>query len=393
LCRENPYAANAVEAFVSSAVGAGIKPSSLLTDAAVKAEVRAAWLQWTDESDADGLTDFYGLQALAVRALFEAGECFVRFRPRRAEDGLSVPLQLQILEAEHLPFHHNEQAANGNVIRAGIEFDGIGRRVAYHFLRNHPGEAALNFAGLDKTVVPASEVMHLYRPLRPGQIRGQPAIVPGMIRLYLLDQYDDAELDRKRVAAMFAGFVTKPRPEDGSPVPLDTHRADQEGQPLPPEVALAGLEPGTLQVLLEGEDIKFSNPSEVGDRTKRSCIARCLPSPRRWPAIPRDHCRRRQVELLELACLAGRSSTPDGSVPAHDAGVPNVQADLATMARNRAAVRPAVGVSVASLSRRSLCLRCGEVNPAEVGMGRSVEGSQGRRARPGQRLEVAIRHH
>ena len=264
LCRENPYASNAVEAFVSSAVGGGIKPSSLLEDAAVKKELQAAWLEWTDEADADGLTDFYGLQALAARALFEAGECFVRFRPRRAEDGLSVPLQLQILEAEHLPFDHNEQLANGNTVRAGIEFDQIGRRTAYHFLRNHPGEAALNFTGLDKTVVPAAEVMHLYRPLRPGQIRGQPAIVPGMIRLYLLDQYDDAELDRKRVAAMFAGFVTKPRPEDGSPVPLDPQRADKEGQPLPPEVALAGLEPGTLQVLMEGEDIKFSNPSEVG---------------------------------------------------------------------------------------------------------------------------------
>jgi capsid protein len=30
-----------------------------------------------------------------------------------------------------------------------------------------------------------------------------------MVRLWLLDQYDDAELDRKKVAAMFAGFVTR----------------------------------------------------------------------------------------------------------------------------------------------------------------------------------------
>jgi hypothetical protein len=69
-----------------------------------------------DEADADGLTDFYGLQAMAARAMFEAGECFIRFRSRRPEDGLqearrgaspdrepmSVPLQLQMLSSEHL---------------------------------------------------------------------------------------------------------------------------------------------------------------------------------------------------------------------------------------------------------------------------------------------------
>jgi lambda family phage portal protein len=273
LCRENPYAANACEEFVASTVGTGIKPSSLVGDRKRKAEIQKAWLRWTDEADADGLTDFYGLQALAARAMFEAGECFIRFRPRRVEDGLSVPLQLQLLESEHLPFDHNEDTKYGNTIRSGIEFDKIGRRVSYHFLRNHPGDNIVGLGGnLDKTIVPASEVLHLYKPLRPGQIRGQPGLTPGMVRLYLLDQYDDAELDRKRVAAMFAGFITKPRAEDDGPVP--TESTDVLG------AAVAGLEPGTLQVLLEGEDIKFSNPAEVGGsyeafqwRTLLSCCA------------------------------------------------------------------------------------------------------------------------
>ena len=49
------------------------------------------WLAWTDEADAEGLTDFYGLQRRAAREVFLAGEVFVRIRPRRAEDGLTVP--------------------------------------------------------------------------------------------------------------------------------------------------------------------------------------------------------------------------------------------------------------------------------------------------------------
>jgi len=262
LCRENPYAANAVEAFVAAAVGTGIKPSPLYLPADKKKAVVKAFLHWTDECDADGLTDFYGLQALAARAMFEAGECFIRFRPRRPEDGLSVPLQLQLLEAEHLPLTHNETLANGNTVRAGIEFNGIGRRVAYHFLRSHPGDLALNWKGLEKTIVPASEVLHLYRPLRPGQIRGQPGITPGMVRLYLMDQYDDAELDRKRTTAMFAAFVTKPSTDVEDPLT----GTQAEGVTAADDAGTATLElqPGTIQVLADGEDVRFSEPTEVG---------------------------------------------------------------------------------------------------------------------------------
>ncbi|WP_155518468.1 phage portal protein, partial [Ralstonia solanacearum] len=54
----------------------------------------------------------------------EGGECLIRLRPRREEDGLAVPLQLQLLEAEHLPMHLNTDLPSGNVVRAGIEFDG-----------------------------------------------------------------------------------------------------------------------------------------------------------------------------------------------------------------------------------------------------------------------------
>jgi lambda family phage portal protein len=258
LCRENPYAINAQEAFVAAAIGVGIKPSLLSPDAALKANVQKTWLAWTDEADADGLTDFYGLQTLACRAMFEAGECFLRFRPRKPKDGFRVPLQLQLLESEQLDFTLNRPLANGHILRCGIEFNPLGQRVAYHFFKVHPGDRSLgDVSNIEKTIVPASEVLHLYRPLRPGQIRGQPALTPAMVRLYLLDQYDDAELDRKKVAAMFAGFVTKAAPDGPDPLPAEPVLDDSTS-------LLAPLEPGMMQVLLPGESITFSSPSEVG---------------------------------------------------------------------------------------------------------------------------------
>ena len=218
LCRENPYAANAKDAFVGAAVGSGIKPSSQHGDKDTRAAIQDAFLRWTDEADADGLTDFYGIQAIAAGAMFEAGEVFVRFRPRLPKDGLSVPLQLQLYESEMLSYRKNETAPNGNVIREGIEFDALGRRVAYHFFKSHPGELYPVIFDFSYNRVPASEVLHLYRPLRPGQIRGQPQLTPSMVRLYLLDIQDDAELARKQVATLFAGFVSKKSPISDNPL-------------------------------------------------------------------------------------------------------------------------------------------------------------------------------
>ena len=252
----NGYAANACEAFAANLIGDGIKPSSLIEDAALRDRVQKLWLAWTDEADADGLTDFYGLQAMVAREMFVAGECFVRLRPRRAEDRLLVPLQLQLLQSEMLPFEKIETDPNGNPIRCGIEFDLIGRRVAYHFRRRHPGDSTDQRVALPDTVrVPAEEVLHIYRPIDAGQIRGLPHVAPAIVRLFLLDQYDDAELDRKKTAAMFAGFITKTAPEDPM---MGEGAADLDG------AAIASLEPGTMQVLLPGEDIRFSTPADVG---------------------------------------------------------------------------------------------------------------------------------
>jgi lambda family phage portal protein len=89
-------------------------------------------------------------------------------------------------------------------------------------------------------------------------MRGVPIITPALVRLFMLDQYDDAELERKRIAAMFAGFILTPAPEDVIPIDGIDDSAPQEN------IGLSGLEPGTMQTLLPGEDIKFSEPADLG---------------------------------------------------------------------------------------------------------------------------------
>lgn len=258
LIRNNGYASNAVESWSANTVGDGIKPQSLMKQARSKEKLQRLFADWTDEADAEGLTDFYGIQRRLAREAFIAGEAFVRFRFRRPEDGLAVPFQLQVLPSEMLPLNKNETISTGE-IRQGIEFDLIGRRVAYHFYRRHPLDVSTGTAIVGETVrVPADEVVHLVDALEPGQIRGVSRYAPAIVKMFLLDQYDDAELDRKKVAALYALFVTSGLGEDMAP--KDT---DGDGS-APLEEDILQLSPGAILRLEEGEDVKVTDPADSG---------------------------------------------------------------------------------------------------------------------------------
>lgn len=259
LAENNPYAAAAKETFVSALVGSGIKPSSLVKDAALKGQIQEAWLDWTDETDADGLTDLYGQQALIAAEMFEAGECFVRLRARRVEDGLTIPLQLQLLPAEMLDLADNRDLGFGRRIEMGIEFDALGRRVAYHFWRQHPAaDQTFGIYATLKTRVPAEEILHLFKPIKVGQIRGIPHTLSAIVTAAIMDAYDDAELERKRTAALFSAFITSASPEED---PLAEAAATAEDMGVTGGVA---MEPGATVDLDPGQDIKFAEPADVG---------------------------------------------------------------------------------------------------------------------------------
>lgn len=255
-------AAANVRVWTTNVIGTGIIPRVKTKSAALKKQATDLWDKWVKVADADCVLDFYGIQALATRCWFSDGECFVRERPRRMNDGLPIPFQVQVLESDMCPLldaDTYEGLPAGNYIRQGIEFNAIGRRVAYWFWKSHPGDkvpATITANLLSR--VPAEQVCHIFEPLRPGQVRGVPEMVSVIAKLKNIADFDDALLERQRLANMFTLFITRPM-ASGANDPM-TGLAYQGSADEP----IAALEPGVSQELLPGEDVKFSSPPDAG---------------------------------------------------------------------------------------------------------------------------------
>ena len=258
LVRNNPLASGAVDSFVSNLVGSGITPRWKLPDnPELKTEIQQLWLDSCDELDFAECCDMAGLQSLIANTVIVSGECLVRFRPQPSSSKLPVPLQIQVLEPDHLDAGYNTVAPNGNEIRMGIEFNKKGKRVAYWLYRDHPGEAFLKSSS-ERIRVLAPEILHIYRVLRPGQIRGRPWMSPIIVKLHEIDQCVDAELVRRKTTAMFGGFITELPGETIDASPLGKRAAnDSEDREV------VALEPGTFPVLPPGMSVTFSDPKDV----------------------------------------------------------------------------------------------------------------------------------
>lgn len=259
--RNNPYAAAGIEGLADFQVGYGIQARSATGDAEVDKAVNALWSAWTGRADLAGLLDWHGMTHLAATSRCRDGEVLALLVPLTAAErrarGVEVPLGIQLIEADYLDDLKNERLADGGVIRNGVELDPNGRPRAYWLHEDHPGEQMLlGRVFLLSRRVPAAQLLHLFRPKRPGQVRGAPDLAPVMTRLRSLDEYEDAALEQAKVQACLAAFVTS----DAGPGkgPLEGAKDPESGQQR------KTLAPGIVERLKPGEGVAFLEPSGSG---------------------------------------------------------------------------------------------------------------------------------
>jgi lambda family phage portal protein len=247
LANNNPFICNAIANWTANLVGAGIMPTAKHSSADIRKALGAQFIEWANDADADCRTDFFGLQADVARGLVLDGEAFLQLL--QSNDGFRI----RIIPPELIDESMTRELADGTVIVQGVEFDTEGKRAAYWILPQRPASQFANYA--PPVRVAADDVLHIFKPLAAGQVRGISWLAPIILPASEFDQLIDALLMGVKVAALHAGFIVDQN-ANGS-LPYD---GDQAGS-----LMTSGIEPGTLKVLPQGLDIKFNSPQQANE--------------------------------------------------------------------------------------------------------------------------------
>lgn len=254
LVRNNPWAREGIRVIKDDTVGWGIKPKATGRSAP---RVMELWKLWgeTSQCDAEGQLDFYGLQALVMRTIVESGEVLVRRRLRRPDDGLAVPMQLEVLEPDYIDTGKDNIALpNGGRITLGIETDAIGRRVAYWLFDQHPG--GNTFVSAASRRIPADGILHIFDKERAQQKRGHSWFASVDKRLHDFDEYEDATLMKQKIAACMTAFVT----DEG-----DGGGIGDEDEDSATGLPVDTFDPGAIITLPPGKEVTISTPPQASD--------------------------------------------------------------------------------------------------------------------------------
>lgn len=238
----NPHARAAVEALVTALAGTGARATPRHPDPDQRNIIGAAFDEWADEADMAGRSDWWSLQADIVRAMVIDGEALLLMID--TPDGL----RLRQIPAELLDESETRPLPSGEIV-GGVEFDTFGRRVAYWIRDEAPGSVFTTWSPARR--IDAADVLHIFKPIGPGQVRGISWLAPVLVKLGEIDGLSDALLMGFRVAALHAGFIKNINDQSGD-IPFD----------LNPD-GMVSLEPGTLRVLPHGYDISFSSPVQA----------------------------------------------------------------------------------------------------------------------------------
>ncbi len=259
LVRDFPYFASAVDNIVAFTVGAGITFQSKVRTADGKLDKRRAqqiedaFRFWADEADVAGKLHFYEMMDLGKRQDVECGEFLLvkRYRPKERR---YIPYCLQAYEADWLTTRndtgHQAGTAAATEIWQGVEYEtSTGRVLAYHF--TDPD-------GWGKPVrIAAEHIVHGFKTLRPGQIRGITPFAAGLLLARDLQEYMDAEIDAAKMAAKYLAFVKSESPIAGQ-LGVKTYGTGEDQQ------YIEEMENAIVEYLNPGESVEIAHNPRPG---------------------------------------------------------------------------------------------------------------------------------
>jgi lambda family phage portal protein len=248
--RNSGYAEGLVETYVADCIGAAGPRLQIESDDENWVEsVERGWESWSESCDLADKLHFCEFLRLAVREFFQSGESFIQKVTGDLQD--RVRLRLLMIEADRIssPSRMNDQE-----VREGVRVDpATGRPLAFYVLKKHPGSSFYAGSLTEYSEVPARDMLHVFKSLRPGQTRGVPWLAP------VLDLFGHLRdlTSHTLLAAQYAAALA---------VLLYTEHNDATFDDCDGVYDILDIEPGTLSMLPRGwraTQIKPEQPPAV----------------------------------------------------------------------------------------------------------------------------------
>lgn len=169
--------------------------------------IEDGWREWGRRGvpDVSGQYSWRMLQRLFITTVLRDGEILIR--KQFSWRGNPYRFALEVYDAQQLDVDLNRDLGNGRAIVMGVELDKWRRPQAYHLLTGgSTGDDYYQYRGKKYDRVPASQIYHAFLPEWVWQTRGVPAPATALLRLNMLNGYEEAELIAARIASSKMGF-------------------------------------------------------------------------------------------------------------------------------------------------------------------------------------------
>ena len=162
--------------------------------------LKKLYVRWSLHSDVTGELSNAQAQRLECRTWLRDGEIFIHLLTKKLHSHSPVPFAVEHLEADLCPLDLSHPLAGNKRIVQGVEKNGWGKPIAYHFYHQHPGDPYIGYRH-DYVRVNANKVLHLKLFDRAKQTRGVTLIHGVMGRIQDLKEYDESEIVAARINA------------------------------------------------------------------------------------------------------------------------------------------------------------------------------------------------
>lgn len=263
-------------------------------------------------------------ERLAVQTFARDGEFFSI--TRYGADAGPWGIAHQLIDPLQLDPAYCEDLGDGRFIKHGIEFNRLGRPLAYHFWKD---DARANLWGgvsvrVERERVPAEQVRHVFIPEFPKQKRGLSLMISALARMRVLQNYEDAALINADISARKLGFFKDldADPEDVPPedLPMDAEAGvfenigNREFQQFDPQYPTGEYEPFTRQcirAMASGLGVSYNNlASDLTSVNFSSIRQGALDEREVWKGYQQqlidDVCFENFRDWLQVALLSGR---------------------------------------------------------------------------------------